>query len=72
MFGQNQQGQQHEQQQQQQKTTTTIYQLLPTIFWQILKARFLDQHQQQQQQHISYQWPDFDETLKLGLWDQQW
>ena len=32
------------------------------------KARFLDQ---QQQQYITYDWPDFDQTLKLGFCDQQ-
>ena len=29
------------------------------------------QKQQQQQPYISYYWPDFEQTLDLGFWDQQ-
>ena len=31
------------------------------------------QQQQQPQQHqdLIYKWPDFDQTLKVGFWDQQ-
>ena len=27
--------------------------------------------QKQQQIYLSYHWPDFEQTLKVGVWDQQ-
>ena len=31
---------------------------------------FWDKYQQQKQQYLSNQWPDFDHTM-VGFWDQQ-